>query len=174
MSRLIFSILTGVCLAASVAAAQPGTLADIAVKSSDGASVTLAKVLPEAEWLVLYVQPPSTLSDSLLVLVDRTAALRELHARIIVVVRSTAPEELAPIRRRYKHLGSAATWLADPQNSVEAALSLAITPVTIAGNGADLVWVTSGVPEDAERYRERVGEWLARNAPSPRPSQRSR
>lgn len=139
----------------------PHQLPNFTATNRDGQPVATAALPKSNHWLLLYRRADCIACDRLMsVLAANGTAAPNNGQPYVILVGGKQPNGLETVRARYATLGDA-TWLADRDNRVFAALKPPGAPVLYGMDGTSIAWTMPGNLGDPARIATMAAGWLA-------------
>jgi len=137
-------------------ARQP--LPAVTLTTANGAAVVSSGVVQPGRWLLVLVGPDCRTCERVLATVraERDPSLAE---HMVILVGGPAAS-VTPLSSRFPDLARA-TWLADPDRRMAAALHLPGTPVILGLSGPETEWSITGVPRTVNDVLSAMRSWIA-------------
>jgi hypothetical protein len=142
---------------------KPGIkqLPSFTATNRDGQPVAAAALPKSSHWLLLYRRDNCVACDRLMtVLAANGTAAPKNGLPYVILVGGNQPNGLEMVRARYATLGDA-TWLADKNNEVFAALKPQGAPMLYGMDGVNVAWSVGGNLGDPARIATMASGWLA-------------
>jgi len=140
-----------------VEAAERHPLPDVAVRTTDGASLTLSHLAQDGNWLLIYVTESSVASARLLDALERWQV--DGTGRVAVLVGDPPASAGAYISKHRDRLPGV-RWAIDADRSAWRALQLRGVPVLLGAVGPDVEWKLAGVLNDPSALEAVVRSWI--------------
>ncbi|HEY6971184.1 MAG TPA: redoxin domain-containing protein [Candidatus Angelobacter sp.] len=154
--RVIILVMLSLLVSLAVAV-EPVPLPAFQLTAGDGTTVKSADLPSKGNWVLIYVQPKSQFSDSLLKALKREQYPNlEQHAVIIV---GGNVDDLKSIQSKYTDL-TQATWYADADKSAYTQLKLHGAPVVLGIKQQIIQWSLNGVLPDTNVSRSVLNSWI--------------
>lgn len=157
LRRAAIALALAGCLVAPfpAGAGAKGPLPDLSLTSLDGEAIPPGNLSRSGRWLLVYVQPESGTSRSLLKRLE--PAVRKAGPAVVVVVGASA-ESARSLAASSPALGEAAFY-ADPTHEAFAALGLRGAPVVLGIRDQTIEWTLAGTVVDTRTFESILTTW---------------
>ena len=154
--RILILLMLSMLVSLAIAV-EPVPLPAFQLTAADGSTVTSAELPSKGNWVLIYVQPKSQFSESLLKGLKREQYPNlEQHAVIIV---AGSVDDLKGTLSKYSDLSQAA-WYADTDKSAYTQLKLQGAPVVLGIKVQTIQWSLNGVLPDTNVSRSVLNSWI--------------
>lgn len=158
--RAIWGIALGLSMAFTTALAiEEKPLPVFSVVRDDGVAIPSTALTEVNQYVVLYLVPGCKPCDSLLAILKDPES-PELAKRVVIIVRSGAPEAAKYIHERLPSDVPAVTWYADSNDNAYRALQFTSTPDVVGIRGGRIIWSINGVLNDSTMVRSVLRKWV--------------
>jgi len=138
----------------------------------NGARVAATAIPQSSHWLLVYRRQTCLACDRLMTVLAASGTAAPKNGKpYVILVGGKQPNGLEIVRAKYAALGDA-TWLADTDDQVLAALKPKGAPTVYGMDGANVMWTVPGNLGDPARVATMASAWLA-TPPTPAPTSTS-
>jgi hypothetical protein len=155
VALLLVSVIIGSATAAF--SSERGPIADFALGTLDGTTIRSGDVPLSGHWLVIYVQPQSGKTESLL----RALSVEQypgLASKTAIIVGGTT-DQAKELIKKFPDLAQA-IWYTDNSKEAYSKLKLRGSPIIIGMNERDIQWAVSGMLPDANTFKSVLMSWI--------------
>jgi hypothetical protein len=137
------AILIAILIAQIGLAKKPAPLPDFNLTTPDGRAVKSAQLNIPNQWLLIYVQPNSGFSESILnELKDPQQA--SANQKMVVIIGGAKPADAKAMVDQFPHMQSV-TWYADPKHEARRAMQIGGVPCVLGMNNNVVQWQFIGL-----------------------------
>ena len=154
-----------VVLGTAASAIGPAPLPAVNLADVKGQTVSLPALARTGNWLLVYVRPGCVPCDSVLRALD-AGEDQDAIKRLIVVTAGVNAGELPKFAAANPAL-TGATWYADADGLLGAALAIEEAPVIMGVSNDTIQWSLAGILSGRSRTRNVMSNWAGKALPPP-------